>query len=112
MSVFRPHPRHELSTLPRIAAELAPNDELVSVNPGERMQIASAGKPPPPSDDLYHLSKPLSLEKLEYILCNRLEKGLRVRAVRSRNALPMTETGLNAIAALAIIGLSTMPSHG
>jgi hypothetical protein len=30
----------------------------------------------------------------------------------SRKALPITETELNVIAALAIIGLSSSPSHG
>ena len=33
-------------------------------------------------------------------------------AVRSRSALAMTETELNAIAALATIGLSSSPNHG
>src|SRR2546422_519343 len=39
--------------------------------------------------------------------------GTRQRAIRrSRKALPMTETELNVIAALAIIGLSRIPNHG
>ena len=33
-------------------------------------------------------------------------------ALRSRNAFPITETELNVMAALAIIGLSNTPSHG
>ena len=33
-------------------------------------------------------------------------------AFLSRSALPMTETELNVMAALAIIGLSSRPSHG
>lgn len=32
--------------------------------------------------------------------------------LRNRSALPITETELKLIAALAIIGLSTMPNHG
>lgn len=33
-------------------------------------------------------------------------------ALRSRSALPMTDTELNVMAALAIIGLSTIPKNG
>ena len=35
-----------------------------------------------------------------------------VRAARKRSALPMTDTELSAIAALAMMGLSRMPSQG
>ena len=57
MSGFRSRQRQERSTLPRIAAELALNDELVPVNAGVRVKCRFAsnvepGNPPAQVDGL------------------------------------------------------------
>ncbi|MEM5365248.1 hypothetical protein V4C53_04295 [Paraburkholderia azotifigens] len=44
--------------------------------------------------------------------CSYARMAIHVRTPRSRSAFPMTDTELSAIAALAIIGLRRMPSHG